>query len=61
MNLLGTLLASHVLLGDVKIQLLRDLLAVRLALEIEEDIHSKQVIVSSASTSVGELKSEKVK
>ena len=51
MNLLGILLASHVVLGDVKVQLLRDLLTVRLALDIEEDIHSKQVIMSSASSS----------
>ena len=41
---LGTLLASHVLLGDVKIQLMRDLLTVRLALDIEEDVRFKQVM-----------------
>ena len=47
MNHLGTLLASHVLLGDVKIQLLRDLLTVRLSIDLEEDIHFKQVTMSS--------------
>ena len=52
MNLLGTLLASHVVLGDVKVQLLRDLLTVRLSIDLKEDIHSKQVIMSSTSISI---------
>ena len=47
MNHLGTLLASHVLLGDVKVQLLRDLLTVRLSIDLEEDIHFKQVMLCS--------------